>query len=131
MTGKKELQKDVFEIARNIPLKSVIEMCGVEVEWNGLALCPFHDDNNPSLQVYTNQQGQGQERWHCFPCGLDGSGIDFVMRRYDLEPLAAATKIVEHFGWSPKSTLQHKAEGIKLRKPIRLRQPRRTTNDKR
>jgi DNA primase len=127
MVDNKGLQRDVFEIARNVPLKSVIMMCGIEIDYNGKFLCPFHDDHNPSGQIYTNQRGQ--ERWHCFPCGIDGSGIDFVMRRYGMEPLAAATKIAEHFGWTPPQPGLQSGK-IRLRKPIRLRQPRRTTNDK-
>ncbi len=92
------MNNNVFEITKSVPLKSVLAMCGIEVGQNGKFLCPFHSDHNPSGHIYTNQRGQ--ERWHCFPCGLDGSGIDFVMRRYGLEPLAAATEIVEHFGWT-------------------------------
>ena len=93
------MNNNVFEIAKSIPLKSVIMMCGIEIDYNEKFLCPFHNDNNPSGHIYTNERGH--ERWHCFPCGLDGSGVDFVMRLYGLEPLAAATKIAEHFGWSP------------------------------
>lgn len=46
----------------------------------GVGICPFHDDQRPSLSV--NDQGN---YWHCFAgCG-GGSVIDFWMRWHDCE----------------------------------------------
>ena len=39
---------------------------------NGKALCPFHEDRNPSFSVK-------DEHGHCFACGWHGSIIDFIM----------------------------------------------------
>lgn len=43
------------------------------------ALCPFHDDTNPSLSVTLEAQGEAKENtWHCFGCKQSGSIIDFT-----------------------------------------------------
>lgn len=47
----------------------------IELKNNNTALCPFHDDNNPSFSV--NQQGQ---YFHCFACGISGDVISFLMK---------------------------------------------------
>ncbi|MFN2489405.1 MAG: CHC2 zinc finger domain-containing protein [Actinomycetota bacterium] len=36
--------------------------------------CPFHADEHPSLSFYRARDGR--ERWHCFPCDLDGDALD-------------------------------------------------------
>ena len=38
--------------------------------WQGL--CPFHDDNEPSFYVYSDNH------FKCFGCGQSGDGIDLV-----------------------------------------------------
>jgi hypothetical protein len=36
---------------------------------NGMAVCPFHPDKNPSTKL--------DKRYHCFACQADGDVIDF------------------------------------------------------
>lgn len=38
----------------------------------GVALCPFHDDRNPSLSIT-------REYYHCFSCGAHGDSLDFLI----------------------------------------------------
>ena len=42
---------------------------------NHVGLCPFHDDNNPSMQV-NDEKGF----FHCFSCGAGGDVFGFLMR---------------------------------------------------
>lgn len=42
------------------------------------ALCPFHDDNNPSMGFWTGKDGI--ERFKCFVCGESGDAFDFVYK---------------------------------------------------
>lgn len=42
---------------------------------NHIGLCPFHDDNNPSMQV-NDEKGF----FHCFSCGAGGDMFGFLMR---------------------------------------------------
>jgi len=42
-----------------------------------LALCPFHPDKNPSLNI-----SQQKQVYHCFACGVSGNLFTFIME-YD------------------------------------------------
>ena len=44
----------------------------------GKICCPFHDDTNPSLQLYDNG-------WYCFACRIGGSIYDFGALLYGLD----------------------------------------------
>jgi len=39
------------------------------------ALCPFHQDHDPSLHIFANGQ-----RWKCFGCGEEGDSFTFIMK---------------------------------------------------
>ena len=57
-------------------------------EWKS-ALCPFHDDHNPSLRVRLDSGG-----FKCMSCGIKGGDIlAFHMRRYDLGFIVAAKQL--------------------------------------
>lgn len=50
------------------------------------ALCPFHDDSDPSMRVNTETGA-----WVCMSCGTKGGdALAFHMERYDLDFIAAA-----------------------------------------
>ena len=40
----------------------------------GNVCCPFHDDNNASMTLYTKNN-----KFKCFGCGFYGGPIDFVL----------------------------------------------------
>lgn len=80
-----------FEAVRgNVTARQVAESCGLKVNRNGMACCPFHNDRNPSLKL--------TERYFCFGCGAKGDAIDFVANYYRLGLKDAAVKICEDFG---------------------------------
>ena len=54
------------------------------------AVCPFHEDTNPSLKVNTDKN-----IFHCFACGSKGNILDFVMEMDGLAIREAATKLAE------------------------------------
>ena len=47
---------------------------------NYVALCPWHNDSKPSLQVNAERQS-----WRCWVCGIGGDVFSFVMRREGVE----------------------------------------------
>lgn len=65
------------------PILEVIEDYDVELtkqEDYFVALCPFHDDKNPSFTVYLNDSDDNS-RWHCWTCDPEGGDvIDFVKK---------------------------------------------------
>ena len=65
---------------------------GIRVNGNGAAVCPFHEDRNPSLSV---QQKNGLGLFNCHACGAKGTILDFVMKKEGLSLREAARRIAE------------------------------------
>ena len=84
---------NVFEAVKpHISTRQAAEMYGIKVNRNGMAVCPFHNDKNPSMKV--------DKRFHCFACQADGDVIDFVSRLCGLPCKEAAMKLADDFGIS-------------------------------
>ena len=84
---------NVFEAVKaSVTTRQVAELYGIRVKRNGMAVCPFHNDKNPSMKV--------DKRFHCFGCQADGDAIDFVSRLFSLPVKEAAIKVAEDFGIS-------------------------------
>ena len=70
----------IFEIVKeNVNLREAAELYGIDVNRYGKALCPFHNDRNPSLYV-------ADDHYYCFACGEHGDVIDFVGKLFQLSP---------------------------------------------
>jgi DNA primase len=70
---------DARSVKERLPIAYVLDRYGIPVQVDGgavAALCPFHPDSAPSLDVY----GEQLERWGCYPCGLSGDVFDLVAR---------------------------------------------------
>lgn len=82
---------NVFEAVRgNVTARQAAELYGIRVNRHGMAVCPFHNDKNPSMKV--------DKRFHCFACQADGDAVDFVSRLFGLPSREAAVKIANDFG---------------------------------
>lgn len=55
-----------------------------------MALCPFHDDTNPSLSI-----DLGTGRFNCFGCGRQGSIIDFYITKHGVSFNEAKKILIE------------------------------------
>ena len=98
----------------------VAEYYGVTVK-RGKALCPFHNDHQPSLFV-------ADDHYHCYACGEHGDVIDFVAKLYSLPLHDATKKLAYDFGiqtdkpptkamqekWNKKTEAQRLRETEKL-----------------
>lgn len=65
-----------------LPIAYVAEKAGVMLvagEGRLHGLCPFHQDSNPSFDIYP---WGGGERFGCFSCGAGGDVLDFIMLRW-------------------------------------------------
>ncbi len=58
-----------------------------------VALCPFHDDSNPSMYVVPRKQ-----IFHCFSCGAGGNALDFVMRFHGMGFREALRQLADQAG---------------------------------
>jgi hypothetical protein len=56
-----------------------------------VGLCPFHDDHNPSFNIYRAKDGI--ERYRCFSCLENGDIVDFIAAIEHCEPAEAVRRI--------------------------------------
>ena len=57
---------------------------------NYKAICPFHDDHDPSLSISTDKQ-----IFKCFVCGTGGNVFTFVQKIENISFLEAVCKVAE------------------------------------
>lgn len=93
-------------INEQIPIKSAVERCGIEVSRHGFICCPFHSEKTASLKLYDNS-------FYCFGCGANGDVISFYSKFYDLNFVDTLKKLNDDFflnlPFEKRSTLrQHK-----------------------
>lgn len=79
-------------IKQFITTRQAAESYGIPVNSHGMAVCPFHDDHNPSMKVDDN--------FYCFGCGATGDVITFTSRLFGITPASAARKLAMDFGIS-------------------------------
>ncbi len=76
----KKPEIDIEEIKRQ-DLANYLNQEGITLKQNGnntwMALCPFHEDTNPSFHV---SQKDNIWLWHCFGCNQGGTIIDYVIQ---------------------------------------------------
>ena len=81
---------NVFEaVKQSVTTRQAAEHFGIRVGRNGMCVCPFHADKNPSMKV--------DRRFHCFGCQADGDVIDFVSRLESVSPKEAALMLAQVF----------------------------------
>lgn len=74
---------DFDAIKAAAPMRTVLEHYGIDVDRRGLAVCPFHDDRQPSMKVYA-------DGFYCFSCGAGGDAVTFVARKEGVRNTEAA-----------------------------------------
>ena len=79
MTNETELQGIIARIKAKVDIREVLSDDGWPIDLkqyrNPVVLCPFHDDHQPSLRLYPDEN-----RWWCYSCNIGGSTIDWVMK---------------------------------------------------
>jgi len=88
-------------IKQSITTRQAAESFGIPVNFHGMAVCPFHDDHNPSMKVDDN--------FYCFGCGATGDVITFTSRLFGITPASAARKLAMDFGISIEETSEYPA----------------------
>ena len=73
----------LFEaVKQSVTTRQAAERYGLNVNRNGMTVCPFHRDRHPSMKV--------DRRYYCFGCGATGDVIDFVSLLHGISAKAAA-----------------------------------------
>lgn len=82
---------DYKAISEAADMLTVAASCGIMVDGHSKALCPFHDDHKPSMQIYP-------DGYHCWVCGAHGDAIDFVERLRGCSKAEAAEEVARICG---------------------------------
>ena len=64
-------------LAKETPIRDLYDFQKVRHSRAGIgftALCPFHDDKNPSFEVFNDN------KFRCWSCGEHGDSIDFIQK---------------------------------------------------
>ncbi|MGM0410098.1 MAG: CHC2 zinc finger domain-containing protein [Bacillota bacterium] len=85
-------QSTINEIKENVPIKNVVEKY---IDLKGKkAICPFHDDGDPSLYIYPETN-----TFKCFGCGIAGDVIEFIEQIENINFIEAIEKLSEENGF--------------------------------
>lgn len=82
---------DLFkQVKAAVPAIQAARDYGMEVSRSGMALCPFHDDHHPSLQL--------GDRYYCHACGASGDVIDLTSHLLGVDGYSAAKQLALDYG---------------------------------
>lgn len=92
------------ELKTQLPLSYACARLGIILNSEGSGICPFHSDQRPSFSIYRTQEGE--ERWHCFPCNLDGDIFNLIQLLHNVdfpEAMREAADLLEELpeGYTP------------------------------
>ena len=78
------MSENIFQdIKDRVDLRELVRFYGLDVNRGGFALCPFHNERNPSFKVC-------EDHFHCFGCGAHGDHTDFIEKLYGVTNIEAA-----------------------------------------
>lgn len=81
-----------FDIAKDkLSMRDVLESYGININRNGMCLCPFHNEKTPSCKVYPDSL-------HCFGCSEHHDIISFTKMYFNMyTQLDALKKLNDDF----------------------------------
>lgn len=106
---------DIGDLLAKVPLEEVLQRLGLKTERRGAsiqALCPFHQDTKPSLNVYPADRAS-MAHYHCYACGAHGNAIDLVKKVHGVDFLPAVQWLAQQFGIKSPSR-QSKQRGSEI-----------------
>ena len=98
---------DFAALCSAVPMERVLAAYGIQVQ-RGKALCPFHADHHPSMQVYP-------DGYYCFACGSGGDAVKFISRMEGIKNSAAAMRLSEIGGIAPTQADYRGRERVRRR----------------
>lgn len=103
-------EEKINQILKSVDIVDVISMY-LNVEKKGKdykALCPFHDDKDPSLSISPSRQ-----IYKCFVCGAGGNAFTFLQEYLNISYLEAVKKVAEIGGIDVSElTFSHQTEKV-------------------
>jgi DNA primase/predicted transcriptional regulator len=86
---------EIAEIKSRLTLATVLQHYGLQPDKNSRLNCPFHDDKNPSMQVYPKTNTVYCFSGNCKTHGKSLDVIDFIMNKENCTKAEAIEKSVE------------------------------------
>jgi len=99
---------EIQEIKARLTIESVLRRYGHKPEKSGRMRCPFHEDRNPSFQVW-----EESGRWKCFATGCEAEGGDVIDLIERLEGISTGAAIQQAKAWAkgmPRSRQNGKSQ---------------------
>lgn len=87
------ISKDEIAKLDALPIEQVAAALGMKIVRGGRTLCPFHSDTRESLYL-----SRKTNRYHCFVCQSDGTGISLTMHVLGLSFRDASHWMAQTFG---------------------------------
>ncbi len=78
---------EIGEIKSSLNILTVLQHYQLSANKNGMLKCPFHEDKDPSLKIYTNTN-----TFNCFGCGKAGDQIEFIQLKENCSKHEAIVK---------------------------------------
>ena len=89
-TEKSNIDESFRRCREEVSAEDAARMYGIRIDRRGRALCPFHDDHNPSLTFHNG-------RFRCWSCGASGNCIDLTMELLGMDALGAVCRLDADF----------------------------------
>ncbi|MBN2660364.1 MAG: toprim domain-containing protein, partial [Tannerellaceae bacterium] len=84
---------EIREIKQRLSILTVLNHYNLEPDRHQMLKCPFHEDGQPSLKIYTETN-----TFNCFGCNANGDVIEFIQRKENLGKHQALIKAAELTG---------------------------------
>lgn len=101
MSSLDDLKQRIKETPINLILSNYIHVIARGSTFT--ALCPFHNDHNPSLQI-----NNSKNLFRCYVDNIGGDAITFVMRFKNMNFIEAMQDICTVMGWQYDQYVQHR-----------------------
>ncbi|MCY0093252.1 CHC2 zinc finger domain-containing protein [Hoeflea ulvae] len=87
---------DIAQLVEQADIALVAERLGLNLDSRvrqpRRAICPFHDDKDPSLNLYRSGAGRTErDHYHCFVCGAHGDAVSLI-QNYEKVPFWEAVQ---------------------------------------
>lgn len=98
MKSSRLCKEDYEEVKGRLSMRQVAEFYGYRLQRGSTCLCPFHNDNHPSMKIYPDDKG-----FYCWVCGAGGDVVKFVGLLYGLGNEDACRKLIDDFSLPVKT----------------------------
>lgn len=94
------LSEELAQIIQRADIVHVAKSLGLQVDIRSRrpvrAICPFHDDSDPSLNLYRNGGDKStRDHYHCFVCGAHGDALSLIQNYLRITFQEAAKRLAQ------------------------------------